>query len=135
MAITEAQSQPIEPGLPRPRGHVRRSNRHVLHAFLSVAEPGGQWRGLPPRLGHGQTLDTRRHRWSKSGGLDRVCETLQPAQIVRVQIEAGSLDRTLVQGPPDGTGAGQQTARPPSASPEADGPPRCLWWPRLRERP
>jgi hypothetical protein len=37
------------------------------------------------------------NRWSKSGVLDRVFEQLQREQIVRIRIEAVSLDSTTVK--------------------------------------
>jgi hypothetical protein len=74
------------------------------------------------------------NRWSKSGVLDRVFEQLQQAQIVRIKIEAVSLDSTMVKVHPDGTGALKKTAHNPSANPEADGPPRFIWLPRMLER-
>ena len=45
------------------------------------------------------------NRWAKNGVLDRVFEKLQLEQIVRVRIEAFSLDSTSVKVHPDGTGA------------------------------
>jgi hypothetical protein len=45
------------------------------------------------------------NRWSKSGVLDQVFEQLQREQIVRIRIEAVSLDSTTVKVHPDGTGA------------------------------
>ena len=135
MEITKAQYQQIEQCLPRQRGNVSLSNLQVLNAILYGAERGCEWRGLPKRFGNWHTIYTRMSRWSKSGVLDRVFETLQHAQIVRVKIEAVSLDSTIVKVHPDGTGALKKTARRRSASPEADGPPRFIWLPRMLERP
>jgi Transposase DDE domain len=45
------------------------------------------------------------NRWSKSGVMDRILEKLQLEQMVRVRIEALSLDSTSVKVHPDGTGA------------------------------
>jgi len=73
--------------------------------------------------------------WSKSGILDRVFAQLQKEQIVRIKIEAVSLDSTIVKVHPDGTGALKKTARKPSASRAADGPQRFIWLPRMLERP
>jgi hypothetical protein len=67
--------------------------------------------------------------------LDRVFEPLQREQVVRLKLEAVSLDSTLVKVHPDGTGALKKTGRSPSASRAADGPPRFIWLPRMRERP
>src|SRR5678815_3441088 len=105
MEITEAQYRLIEHCLPIQRGNVSLSNLQVLNAILYVAEHGCKWRGLPKRFGNWHTIYTRMNRWSKSGVLDRVFEQLQRAQIVRIKIEAVSLDSTIVKVHPDGTGA------------------------------
>ena len=75
------------------------------------------------------------NRWSKAGVLDRVFEQLQRAQVVRIKIEAVSLDSTSIKVHPDGTGALKKAARKPSANPEAVGTPRFIWLPRMLERP
>lgn len=105
MEITDAQYRQIAPWLPRQRGNVTLDNLHVLNAILYVAEQGCKWRGLPKRFGNWHTIYTRMSRWSKSGVLDRVFAQLQHAQIIRVKIEAVSLDSTIVKVHPDGTGA------------------------------
>ena len=94
MEITEAQFAQIEGCLPLQRGNVSLSNLRVLNAILFVAEHGCKWRGLPKRFGNWHTIYTRMNRWSKSGVLDRVFERLQQSQIVRIKIEAVSLDST-----------------------------------------
>jgi transposase len=66
----------------------------VLNAILYVAEHGCKWRGLPKRFGNWHTIYTRMNRWSKAGVLDRVFEQLQQSQVVRIKIEAVSLDST-----------------------------------------
>ena len=135
MEINEEQYRRIEPILPRQRGNVSMSNLTVLNAILYVAEQGCKWRGLPKRFGNWHTLYTRMNRWAKRGVLDSIFEKLQREQIVRIKIEAVSLDSTLVKVHPDGTGALKKTARRPSASPAADGPPRFIWLPRMLARP
>ena len=105
MELTHAQYERIAPHLPVQRGNVSLSNQQVLNAILYVAEHGCKWRGLPARFGNWHTLYTRMNRWSKNGVLDRVFEHLQREQIVRVKLEAVSLDSTIVQVHPDGTGA------------------------------
>jgi transposase len=70
-----------------------------------VAEHGCKWRGLPKWFGNWHTIYPRMNRWPKSGVLDRIFEQLQHAQIVRIKIEAVSLDSTVVKVHPDGTGA------------------------------
>jgi transposase len=134
MEITQAQYERIVHCLPLQRGNVSLSNLNVLNAILYVAEHGCKWRGLPKRFGNWHTIYTRMNRWSKSGVLDRVFEQLQRAQIVRIKIEAVSLDSTIVKVHPDGTGALKKTVPNPLASPEAGGPPRFIWLPRMLER-
>jgi len=134
MEITEAQYSRIEPILPRQRGNVSLSNLKVLNAILYVAEQGCKWRGLPHRFGNWHTIYTRMNRWSKKGVLDTVFEKLQREQVVRIKIEAFSLDSTSVKVHPDGTGALKKTDRSPSASRAEDGTPRFIWLPRMLER-
>ena len=135
MEITQAQFEQIEHCLPTQRGNVSLSNLTVLNAILYVAEHGCKWRGLPRRFGNWHTIYTCMNRWSKAGVLDKVFEQLQRAQVVRIRIEAVSLDSTSIKVHPDGTGALKKTARKPSASPEAGGTPRFIWLPRMLERP
>ena len=134
MEITEEQYARIKDSLPVQRGNVRLSNLQFLNAVLYVAEHGCKWRGLPKRFGNWHTIYTRMNRWSKSGALDRAFEKLQSEQIVRIRIEAFSLDSTSVKVHPDGTGALKKTDHKRSANPAADGPPRFIWLPRMLER-
>ena len=135
MELTQAQYERIAPHLPVQRGNVSLSNQQVLNAILYVAEHGCKWRRLPARFGNWHTLYTRMNRWSKNGVLDRIFEHLQREQMVRVKLEAVSLDSTIVQVHPDGTGALKKTVPKPSADPAAVGPPRFIWLPRMLERP
>ena len=131
MEITAQQFSRIEPFLPVQRGNVSLSNLQVINAILYVAENGCKWRALPKRFGNWHTIYTRMNRWAKAGVLDRLFEELQQQQLVRIKIEAVSLDSTIVKVHPDGTGALKKMARKPSADPEADGPPKFIWLPRM----
>ena len=131
MEITEEQYARIKDSLPVQRGNVSLSNLQFLNAVLYVAEQGCKWRGLPKRFGNWHTIYTRMNRWSKSGVMDRIFEKLQLEQIVRIRIEAFSLDSTSVKVHPDGTGAFKKTDPSPSANLAADGPPRFIWLPRM----
>ena len=131
MEITEEQYARIKDSLPVQRGNVSLTNLQFLNAVLYVAEHGCKWRGLPKRFGNWHTIYTRMNRWSKNGSLDRVFEKLQMEQIVRIRIEAFSLDSTTVKVHPDGTGALKKTDPSPSANPAVDGPPRFIWLPRM----
>ncbi len=131
MEITEEQYARIKDSLPVQRGNVSLSNLQFLNAVLYVAEHGCEWRGLPKRFGNWHTIYTRMNRWSKSGAMDRVFEKLQLEQIVRIRIEAFSLDSTSVKVHPDGTGALKKTDPSRSANLAADGLPRFIWLPRM----
>jgi transposase len=131
MEITEEQYARIKDSLPVQRGNVSLSNLQFLNAVLYVAEHGCKWRGLPKRFGNWHTIYTRMNRWSKSGAMDRVFEKLQLEQIVRIRIEAFSLDSTSVKVHPDGTGALKKTDPRLLANRVADGPPRFIWLPRM----
>jgi len=133
--ISERQYERIKDSLPRQRGNVSLSNLQVINAILYVAEHGCKWRGLPKRFGNWHTIYTRMNRWSKNGVLNRVFEKLQSEQIVRIKIEAFSLDSTSVKVHPDGTGALKKTVHKQSESLGEDGPPRFIWLPRMLERP
>jgi transposase len=134
MEIMAEQYEKIKDSLPIQRGNVRLNNLQVLNAFLFVAEQGCKWRGLPKRFGNWHTIYVRMNRWAKSGALNRVFEKLQLEQIVRIKIEAFSLDSTSVKVHPDGTGALKKTVPRPLASPAADGTPRFIWLPRMLGR-
>lgn len=131
MEITPMQYQQIEAFLPRQRGNVSLSNRRVLNAILYVAEQGCKWRGLPKHYGNWHTIYTRMNRWAKSGVLDRVFSELQRQQIIRIRVEAVSLDSTAVNVHPDGTGAKKKTVRKSSAHPEQDGQQKFIWLPQM----
>ena len=120
MEITEEQYARIKDSLPLQRGNVSLTNLQVLNAILYVTEQGCKWRGLPKRFGRWHTIYTRMNRWAKNGVLDRVFEQLQNEQIVRIKIEALSLDSTSVKVHPDGTGALKKTGHKPSENRAAD---------------
>jgi transposase len=134
MEITQTQYEQIADCLPTQRGNVSLSNLDVLNAILYVAEQGCKWRGLPKRFGNWHTIYTRMNRWSKSGVLDRLFQKLQQSQIVRIRIEAVSLDSTMIKVHPDGTGALKKTARKRSVNLAEAGQPRFIWLPRMLER-
>ena len=135
MEITAEQFARIEPFLPHQRGNVSHENLNVINAILFVAENGCKWRALPKRFGNWHTIYTRMNRWAKAGVLDKLFEQFQQQQLVRIKIEAVSLDSTIVKVHPDGTGALKKTASKPSADPGADGLPKFIWLPRMLGAP
>lgn len=135
MEINAEQFARIEKYLPRQRGNVSHQNLSVINAILYVAENGCKWRALPKRFGTWHTVYTRMNRWAKAGVLDRLFEKMQEEQLIRIKIEAVSLDSTIVKVHPDGTGALKKTDRKPSASAAVDGAPKFIWLPRMRNVP
>ena len=131
MQITQQQYEQVQDLLPRQRGNVTFDNLTVLNAILYVAEHGCKWRGLPDCFGNWHTIYTRMNRWAKNGVLDQVFAELQRRGIMRVKVEAVSLDSSSVKVHPDGTGALKKTAHRPSGSPGAAGPPSFIWLPRM----
>ena len=107
----------------------------VLNAILYVAEHRCKWRGLPARFGNWHTVYTSMKRWSKIGVLDRVFEYVQLEQVVRIRLEAASMDSTIVKVHADGTAGPGKTVPNPSAASAADGPPTVVWLPRMLEPP
>jgi len=134
MNITEAQYRQIEASFPRQRGNVSVSNLQVLNAILYVAEHGCKWRGLPKSFGNWHTIYTRMNRWAKAGVLDRVFTALQEQQIIRIKIEALSIDSTIVKVHPDGTGALKKKDHRPLANRVEAGPQKFIWLPQMLER-
>jgi transposase len=97
MEITAEQFAKIEHYLPVQRGNVSLSNLQVVNAILYVAEHGCKLRGLPKRFGHWHTIYTRMSRRTKATILDLMFEELQKAQVLRIRIEAVSLDSTSIK--------------------------------------
>jgi transposase len=135
MEISTEQFARIEPYLPRQRGNVSHENLNVINAILFVAENGCKWRALPKRFGNWHTIYTRMNRWAKAGVLDRLFAQLQREQLIRIKIEAVSLDSTIIKVHPDGTGALKKTDPRRSASPAAAGAPKFIWLPRVLDAP
>jgi transposase len=135
MEITAEQFARIEQYLPRQRGNVSHENLNVINAILFVAENGCKWRALPKRFGNWHTIYTRMNRWAKAGVLDRLFAQLQREQLIRIKIEAVSLDSTIIKVHPDGTGALKTTDRKPSANLAEAGQPKFIWLPRVLDAP
>ena len=133
MELTVEQYEKIKELLPRQRGNVKMSNLDFLNAVLYVAENGCKWRRLPQRFGNWHTIYMRMNRWAKKGIMDQVFAELQRQNIIRIKVEAVSLDSTTVKVHPDAAGALKKTVGNASASPSRDGVPRFIWLPRMLE--
>ena len=135
MELTKAHLERIKDSLPVERGNVKVEVLSFLNAVLYVAENGCKWRRLPGTFGSWHTIYTRMNRWSKKGVWERVFTRLQEEGLLQVELRVVALDSTIVKVHPDGTGAEKKTARKPSGSRAAAGPPRFIWLPRMSDRP
>ncbi len=135
MEMTPEQYARIAPHLPLQRGNVTQDNLQVVNAILYVLENGCKWRALPKRFGNWHSIYTRMNRWAKAGVLDRLFAEMQREQLVRIKLEAVSLDSTIIKVHPDGTGALKKTVRRPLASRAAAGQPRFIWLPQMLDVP
>lgn len=77
----------------------------MISATLYGTEHGCRWHSLLKRFGNWHTIYTRMRRWTQAGVLDKMFEALYREQVVRIKIEAVSLDSTSIKVHPDGTGA------------------------------
>jgi len=134
MELTEADYELISDCFPKHRGNVGMGNLEVLNALLYVVENGCKWRRLPERFGNWHSVYMRVSRWSKSGVLAEVFAVLQSRQLLRVKVDAVSLDSTSIKVHPDGTGALKKTASRPSARAAAGGTPSFIWLPQMSAR-
>ena len=135
MQLTQVHYEQIAHCFPRHRGSLTYSNLEVLNAILYIAENGAKWRRLPKVFGHWHTIYSRMRGWAKAGVLARAFEALQTQQIIRLRVEACSLDSTSIKVHPDGTGALKKTGRNPSDAPGEDSRPRCIWLPQMSAPP
>ena len=131
MKINKWQYRKIADCFPKAGNNTHYTNLHVLNAMLYVAENGCKWRGLPKEFGVWHTIYTRIRSWVISGVLDKVFETLQRERIIRIKIEAFSLDSTVIKVHPDGTGALKKRGDNLSENPLEDGQPSFIWLPRM----
>jgi transposase len=130
MEITKEQYAKIEGVLPVQRGNVALSNLQLINALLYMTEHGCKWRALPDRFGKWHTVYTRINRWSKTGVLDRLFERLQAEKIVRVRIEAFTLEPPPRKALNSAGGAFQSRTRMSYESVSMRGASRFIWLPK-----
>ena len=131
MKLTEEQYAKIADCFPRHRGNVGLDNLSVLNAILYVLENGGKWRRLPKEFGNWHTIYTRMSRWAKSGTLNKVFTRLQQEQLIRIRIEAVSLDSSYIKVHPDACGALKKMDHSALVDQEAAGPANFIWLPQV----
>lgn len=135
MELTQEQYDLIADCFPKPRGTMVYSHLEALNAILYIAENGCKWRRLPERFGNWHSLYCRMRRWVGQGVLEKVFLALQQRQIIKIKLEAASLDSSSVKVHPDGTGALKKTVRNPSGGAAEDSPPKFIWLPVMNEPP
>jgi transposase len=134
MKITEEQFAVIAPLLPRQRGNVKIDNLTFVRAVLYVASNGCKWRDLPQEFGNWHTIYVRMLRWSESGALQRLFESLQAAGIIQINVQIIHMDSTSVRAHQDATGAPKKRANKASGVQEEETPRKFTWSPHLTER-
>jgi len=81
----------------RPSGN----NRTALNGILWIARSGAPWRDLPDRYGSWSTLYDRFARWTETGVIEKVFETLT----VDADMQDLSMDSTVVRAHQHAAGA------------------------------
>lgn len=75
--LTDEGWQRIEPLLPmQQRGGKWAEHRRVLNGMFWVLNSGAQWRDMPERYGHWETVYGRYRRWTREGLFGRILERL-----------------------------------------------------------
>ena len=134
MTITVKQYEEIKRSLPIQSGNLRLQNLDVLKGILKAAERGCKERGLSPRFGTRHGVLCAHESLGHKGVVDRVFEDLQTEQIVRIDIEAFSLDSTSVKVHADGACARKNRAASHGARPAVVGTLKFTWLPQMLER-
>jgi transposase len=134
MKITEEQFAVITPLLPKQRGNVKVNNLTFVRAILYIASNGCKWRDLPQEFGNWHTIYVRMLRWSESGVLQRLFESLQAAGIIQINVQIIHLDSTSVRAHQDATGAPKKRANKASDDHGEETPRKFMWLPHLTER-
>ncbi len=94
--------------------------RQVLDALFYMAKESCTWWALPAEFGPWHMVYMRLNRWAKSGVLARVLNELQRDQLVALELDAFSLDSTIVKLHADGAGALRKGGARRSCVREAD---------------
>ena len=101
--ITDEHWERIKDFLPGQKGHpgvTAKDNRLFINAILWIARTGAQWRDLPERFGHWNSVWKRFDRWAKKGVWQRVFQELQDADL-----EWLILDSTVIRAHQHAAGA------------------------------
>ena len=88
-----------------PRGKSTSPQCQVLEALFYIVTEGCTWRGLPAEFGHWHTIYMRLDRRAKAGVLERVVTELQRDQLAALELDALSLDSTIIKLHAHGMGA------------------------------
>lgn len=135
MKITKEQYEKIAHCLPKQRGNVKIDNLTLINALLYICENGCKWRALPSEFGNWHVIYVRLNRWVKKGVIEKLFKELQKQQILRIKLEAVSLDSTTIKVHPDGTGALKKAENSPSESREAEIQQKFIWLPQMIKLP
>ena len=122
--LRDDQWQRIEALLPPQHdtgGRPAKPHRPIVEAMIWVLRTGAPWRDVPVAYGPWQTVYTRFSRWSKSGVLQRVLESLAKGR----DDEGYLIDATIVRAHQDASSARKRKTSNRSAARAAVRRPSC----------
>ena len=105
MELTKKQFAKIEHLMPKSRKKPTISNYDFMRALLYIIENGCKWIALPKEYGNWHTIYVRFNRWSKSGIIDEIFESMQTENIIEIRTEIVCIDSTSIKVHPDASGA------------------------------
>ncbi len=124
LRLRDDQWQRVEALLPPQHdtgGRPAKPHRPIVEAMIWVLRTGAPWRDVPVAYGPWQSVYTRFSRWSKSGVLERLLESL-----AKERDEEGYLiDATIVRAHQDASGARKRGASSRSAARAGGRRPSC----------
>ena len=88
-------------------------HRTVLNGMFWVLNSGAQWREMPERYGHWETIYSRFRRWSRDGTFERMLKRLQLRlnEDGSIDLDTWYVDSTIVRGSRSAAGARRQNKK------------------------
>lgn len=130
--LSQADFELIRDVLPPNGQRGRQWNDHLqtLNGMFWVLHTGAQWREVPARYGHWQSIYHRFSRWRRDGTLARILERLHLKldEQGRIDHQVWHIDATMVRASRSAAGARGEKPGPGRTSRSRSWPvPRRLW--------
>ncbi len=97
MTLTDTQVERIVVLLQTPRGTLRIPARQVPDAWFYIAKQDCAWHTQAAAYDNWRTIYMRLNRWAMAGVLDRVVTELHRNQLAALELDALSLDSTIIR--------------------------------------